>query len=303
MPDVGENMRKKGMLEVSKTILVLLALLGSINAGIHAEDYSSSVDVNNSAPFIDAHSFSMKIFLEEEVYPTGVRGGARIPYAFQGEALKFNVSVSDDNGDQDIQSASIVLSEDDTPDGDDLTVPLKAVEDERDGDSRLAFRASWMVSSSAQGLKKILVTSMDANGSEATNNGVIVGEVFLNPTVHYEIKSGDEALASVSFEGGAGDVNVNARENPITINNTDPDKVGIKIRVRVWGTDLTNKNGEGVIPISNMKANGMKMSSEPQLLFVVDSGNTETLEFTLDFPIPLPAGSYKGTVKIEVELM
>jgi len=295
-------MRKKGMFEASKTILVLLALLGSINAGIHAEDYSSSVDVNNSAPSIDAPSFSMKIFLDEEVYPTGVRGGAIIPYAFQGEALKFNVSVSDDNGDQDIQSASIVLSEDDVLDGDDLTVPLEAVEAERDGDSRLAFRASWIVSS-AHGLKKILVTSMDANGSEATNNGVIVGEVFLNPTVHYEVKSGGEALASVSFEGEAGDVNVNARENPITISNMDPDKVGIKIRVHVWGTDLTNKNGEGVIPISNMKANGIKLSAEPQLLFLVDSGNTETLEFTLDFPIPLPAGSYKGTVKIEVELM
>jgi len=299
----GETMRKIKMLEKGKIALAVIILLGLVSAGAQAQDYGAKVGVTNTPPFIDSSSFTIKIASAKELYPVGDRRDAAIPYAFSGETLTLQLNVSDDNGDQGILSANAVLSDDNVIDHSDIIVELAAVESTRDGDLWLTFTKDWDIPSSPNGLKKILIAAGDAAGLEASNNGVLVGQVFLNPRVVCEVSAADSPLASLSFESAPGTENVYAKENPITVRNMDPDGVGMKVRVSVKGTDLANGDRTGVIPVSNMKVNGNSLTTAPQLMLVIASGASNTLEFTLDYPLPLPAGDYNGSITIILEVV
>lgn len=301
--------------KVEANLTVMFLLLGLIVA-VYAEDYSidvsidatvyaedNSVNVYSSPPLIEAASFTLEIISTEKLYPGGARGNAVVPYAFYGEALSFKISVSDNDGDQDILSANAVLSDDDVMDLSDITIELLADENTRNGDPNLMFTADWTVSNTYYGMKKILISAKDAEGLEASNNGVLVGQVFLNPKVIFEATTVNGPLSSLSFEGLPGTKNVSAKQNPITIKNLDPDGVGMKIRVSVSGTDLVNNEGTGVIPISNMKVNGLSLTNTPQLLSTIASGASVTLEFTLNYPTPLLPGKYSGSIMIIIEVV
>ncbi|MFZ2071494.1 MAG: hypothetical protein WAV32_07880 [Halobacteriota archaeon] len=138
------------------------------------------------APAIDNNSFVLKITAEEEVYPTGHRADATIPFAFTGEDVEFAIDIIDDNGEEDIaNSVTIFISEDESFGDGDISLPTEAVGRTKDGDMRLALTKVWNVPSSEYGKKNILVTATDSGGLSADNNGLKVGEQFINPQVGF----------------------------------------------------------------------------------------------------------------------
>ena len=307
------------MREIKTCILavMLCALMLVPNVAL-AETYNvtgrDSVDVTlqieakatNVAPSIDDTSFVIKITAEEEVYPAGNRAEATIPFAFTGEDVEFTIDVTDDNGEEDIANAvTIFISEDESVDDGDISISTEAVESTKDGDVRLTLTEVWNVPSSEYGKKNILVTATDSGGLSADNNGLKVGEVFINPQVGFEItNSAGDDIGSIQFpEGAPGTTNVSALDS-LQIKNIDPDGVGMRVRASVQGEDLANQNVTGSIPIANMNANGLLLSTELQTLdesLAPDESNTHA--FSLDYPLPLPAGKYAGTVTFEIEAL
>ena len=273
--------------------------------------FQSEAKAANVLPSIDDASFAIKIMAEEEVYPAGDRASATIPFAFTGEDIVFTIDVTDDNGEEDIADAvTIFLSDDESVDGGDISVPADAVESTKDGDVRLTVTKTWNVPASEYGEKNILVTANDSGGLSADNNGIKVGTVFINPQIGFEITSNssteeDNGSMRIQFaEGAPGTTNVSAYQNPIRIKNIDPDGVGMRIKVLVQGNDLANQNKAGSISIANMKVDGTPMSTALQT--IVDNlapGISNTHEFSLDYPVPLPAESYLGTVTFEIEAL
>ncbi len=159
--------------------------------------------------------------------------------------------------------------------------------------------------SSEYGKKNILVTATDSGGLSADNNGLKVGEVFINPQVGFEItNSAGEDIGSIQFpEGAPGTTNVSAL-NSIQIRNIDPDGVGMRVRASVQGEDLGNQNVTGSIPIANMNANGLLLSTELQKIDEsLAPAESNTHAFSLDYPLPLPAGNYVGAVTFEIEAL
>lgn len=72
------------------------------------------------------------------------------------------------------------------------------------------------------------------------------------------------------------------------------------INVSIHGTDMTN-DGNETLPISNMKVDGIPMSTSPQLIAVgVEPSTSSTHNITVDYPIGIPPGAYQGTVIIEI---
>jgi len=298
-------------------VVMLCAMMLVPNVAL-AETYNvtgrDSVDVTlqieakatNVAPSIDDTSFVIKITAEEEVYPVGYRADATIPFAFTGEDLEFAIDVTDDNGEEDIANAiTIFISEDESVDDSDISLSTEAVESTKDGDVRLTLTKLWNVPSSEYGKKNILVTATDSGGLSADNNGLKVGEVFINPQVGFEItNSAGEDIGSIQFpEGAPGTTNVSAL-NSIQIRNIDPDGVGMRVRASVQGEDLGNQNVTGSIPIANMNANGLLLSTELQTLDEsLAPAESNTHAFSLDYPLPLPAGNYVGAVTFEIEAL
>lgn len=268
--------------------------------------FQSEAKAANVPPSIDDTSFGMKIIAEKEVYPSGERASATIPFAFTGEDIVFTIDITDDNGEEDIIGAvTIFLSDDDSVDGGDISVSTEAVESTKDGDVRLTVTKTWNVPAFEYGEKNILITAVDSGGLSATNSGIKVGAVFINPQVGFEITSTTGDVGSIQFaEYPPGTTDVSAYQNPIQIKNIDPDGVGMKIKVLVQGDNLGNLNVTGTIPIVNMKVDSMPMSTALQ---TVDEslapGASNTHEFSLDYPVPLPAGSYVGTVTFEIEAL
>ena len=298
-------------------VVMLCAMMLVPNVAL-AETYNvtgrDSVDVTlqieakatNVAPSIDDTSFVIKITAEEEVYPVGYRADATIPFAFTGEDIEFAIDVTDDNGEEDIANAiTIFISEDESVDDSDISLSTEAVESTKDGDVRLTLTKLWNVPSSEYGKKNILVTATDSGGLSADNNGLKVGEVFINPQVGFEItNSAGEDIGSIQFpEGAPGTTNVSAL-NSIQIRNIDPDGVGMRVRASVQGEDLGNQNVTGSIPIANMNANGLLLSTELQTLDEsLAPAESNTHAFSLDYPLPLPAGNYVGAVTFEIEAL
>ncbi|KAF5437014.1 hypothetical protein C5S35_06185 [Candidatus Methanophagaceae archaeon] len=298
-------------------VVMLCAMMLVPNVAL-AETYNvtgrDSVDVTlqieakatNVAPSIDDTSFVIKITAEEEVYPVGYRADATIPFAFTGEDIEFAIDVTDDNGEEDIANAiTIFISEDESVDDSDISLSTEAVESTKDGDVRLTLTKLWNVPSSEYGKKNILVTATDSGGLSADNNGLKVGEVFINPQVGFEItNSAGEDIGSIQFpEGAPGTTNVSAL-NSIQIRNIDPDGVGMRVRASVQGEDLGNQNVTGSIPIANMNANGLLLSTELQKIDEsLAPAESNTHAFSLDYPLPLPAGNYVGAVTFEIEAL
>lgn len=298
-------------------VVMLCAMMLVPNVAL-AETYNvtgrDSVDVTlqieakatNVAPSIDDTSFALKITAEEEVYPVGYRADATIPFAFTGEDIEFAIDVTDDNGEEDIANAiTIFISEDESVDDSDISLSTEAVESTKDGDVRLTLTKLWNVPSSEYGKKNILVTATDSGGLSADNNGLKVGEVFINPQVGFEItNSAGEDIGSIQFpEGAPGTTNVSAL-NSIQIRNIDPDGVGMRVRASVQGEDLGNQNVTGSIPIANMNANGLLLSTELQKIDEsLAPAESNTHAFSLDYPLPLPAGNYVGAVTFEIEAL
>lgn len=298
-------------------VVMLCAMMLVPNVAL-AETYNvtgrDSVDVTlqieakatNVAPSIDDTSFVIKITAEEEVYPVGYRADATIPFAFTGEDIEFAIDVTDDNGEEDIANAiTIFISEDESVDDSDISLSTEAVESTKDGDVRLTLTKLWNVPSSEYGKKNILVTATDSGGLSADNNGLKVGEVFINPQVGFEItNSAGGDIGSIQFpEGAPGTTNVSAL-NSIQIRNIDPDGVGMRVRASVQGEDLGNQNLTGSIPIANMNANGLLLSTELQKIDEsLAPAESNTHAFSLDYPLPLPAGNYVGAVTFEIEAL
>lgn len=270
--------------------------------------YQSEAEGTNVPPTIDETSFAMKIIAENEVYPAGDRANAAIPFAFTGDDIVFTIDVTDDNGEEDILSGAVTifLSEDEFVDGGDISVSLEAVESTKDGDVRLTLTKTWNVPSSEYGKKNILVTAEDSGGLPATNNEIKVGkEVFINPQIGFEITSSTGDVGYIQFaENPPGTTDVSAYQNPIQIENIDPDNVGMRIKVLVQGDDLANQDRTGSVPIANMKVDGTPMSTALQTIDgSLAPGESSTHAFSLDYPVPLPAGNYIGTVTFEIEAL
>ncbi len=295
---------------ICATMLVPNAVAETYNVtGRDAADvtFQSEAEAANVPPAIDDTSFGMKIIAEKEVYPSGDRASATIPFAFTGEDVIFTIDVTDDNGEEDIQSAvTIFLSDDESVDGGDVSVSADAVESTKDGDVRLTVTKTWNVPASEYGKKIILITAEDSGGLSATNSGIKVGEVFINPQIGFEITSStEENIVSLQFaEYPPGTTDVSAYQNPIQIKNNDPDGVGMRIKVLVQGDALVNQDRTGSISISNMKVDGASMSTALQTIDEnLAPGESNTYEFSLDYPVPLPAGNYIGTVTFEIEAL
>jgi len=211
----------------------------------------------------------------------------------------FTIDVTDDNGASDIATVELVLSDDASISADDTVVPLTHVVDL---DATTAtFGATWIVPATS-GLKHVLVNVTDSTGLAATNNGIEVGEIFQNPLMGFEVKDGSgTALTTVSFAASAPGTNsVPSDQNTIQITNTDPDSVGMRIKVSVVGTAMTN--GANEIPVSNIWVDGTPLSVT---LTEIDSAiNPLALashNFKLDYPAGLVAGTYQGDIDFEVE--
>lgn len=273
--------------------------------GMDSADVTFQTEANatNVPPSIDDTSFAIKIIAEEEVYPAGDRAAATIPFAFTGEDVVFTIDITDDNGEEDIEDAvTIFLSGDESVDAGDISLPMDAVESTKDGDVRLTVTKTWNVPAYEYGKKNILVTAMDSGGLSANNDGIKVGEVFVNPQIGFEITSGTgEDIGSIQFsEGAPGTTNVSAQDS-IQIKNIDPDGVGMSVNVLVQGEDLVNQNVTGSIPIANMKVDGSPMSTALQTINENQApGESSTHAFSLDYPLPLPTGNYVGTVTFEI---
>jgi hypothetical protein len=278
----------------------------SANVTVQSEAKAATVP-----PSIDDASFGMKIIAEEEVYPAGDRAAATIPFAFTGEDIVFTIDVTDDNGEEDIADGiTIYLSDDESVDAGDISIPMDAVESTQNGDVRLTVTKTWNVLAYEYGKKNILVTTEDSGGSSADNNGIKVGAVFINPQIGFEITSGnstkeDNGSVRVQFaECPPGTTDVSAYQNPLRIRNIDPDGVGMRIKVLVQGNDLANQDRTGSISIANMNVDGTPMSTALQTIDEsLAPGISNTHEFSLDYPVPLPAGNYIGTVTFEIEAL
>ena len=136
----------------------------------------------------------------------------------------------------------------------------------------------------------------------AINNGIKVGEIFQNPLMGFEVKDGSgTALTTVSFAASAPETNnVPSDQNTIQIVNTDPDNVGMRIKVSVVGTAMTNGTNE--IPVSNLGVDDDPLSTTPtEIDSSIDPLSATSHNFYLNYPAGLAAGTYQGGIDFEVE--
>lgn len=277
-------------------LLVIVALSPALTYGVPAATYSVSTDATSvmaaTAPMINGASYSIML---------GVARDYSIPYGFTGEAIDFAIDVTDDNGASDIATVELILSDDIIISDDDIVVPLTHIEDV---DATTAtFGATWVVPSTS-GLKHALVIATDSTGLPAINDGIDVGSIFQNPLMGFEIKDGSgNALTTISFAASTpGTSGVPSDQNTIQITNTDPDGVGMRIRVSVVGTAMTN--GTDKIPVSNLWADDIQLSATSvEIDSAIDPRASASHNFYLDYPTGLAAGTYQGTIDFEVEVI
>ncbi len=88
--------------------------------------------------------------------------------------------------------------------------------------------------------------------------------------------------------------------NTIQIINNDPDGVGMKIRVLVDGTPMTN--GTNQIDMSNMEVDNIVLSETlTEIDPAISAGATSDHNFYLNYPEQLAPGTYQGSINFEVE--
>lgn len=260
------------------TAVIFCLVLTMLSAGEAESGYGSECSISGVAPLIEDSSF----FLSNAI-------------VCRGESVEFAVDISDDNGAADVSQVMVMLSEDGNISDDDISIQLARIENVNATIS--TFGKVWTVEGET-GLKNILITAKDNANLVANNNGVKVGTIELNPLVGFDIKDGKGGvLTTISFLGSPpGTLNVSANQNTIQINNTG----GIAIDVYAYGTDFNMTSDNGTIPISNVRVDGTRMSTIPQLINHVDPGTSGTLNFFMDYPSAMPAGTYRGTVIFEI---
>ena len=275
-------------------LAIAVALTASLAAGAPNATYSVDTDavcvMAATEPVINATSYNIAL---------GVTRDYTTPYGFTGESIDFTIDVTDANGASDIATVELILSEDTTISADDTVVPLTYI---ADVDSTTAtFGAAWTVPSTS-GLKHVLVNATDSAGLAAINNGIEVGEIFQNPLMGFEIKDGSAtALTTVSFaESVPGTNDVPSDQNTIQIINTDPDGVGMRIKVSVVATAMTDGTNE--IPVSNIGVDDTPLAVTPtEIDSAIDPLESASHNFKLDYPAGLVAGTYQGGIDFEVE--
>ena len=221
-----------------------------------------------------------------------------IPYGFTGESIGFAVNVRDDDGASDITTVELILSDDTTIDQDDTVIVMSH---SANVDDKTATFTGTLTISSSGGFKHVFVNATDSTGSIATNNGINVGEVFENPLIGFEIEDGSGgSIGSIFFPASYPGIRVGSDLNTIRIINSDPDKVGMIIKVSVKGTPLTN--GTNQIDISNMEVDTTVLS---ETLTEINPGispdATSDHNFYLNYPDTIASGAYKGNIDFEVE--
>lgn len=275
-------------------LAITVALITSIAAGLPNETYSVSTDavcvMAATEPVINATSYNITL---------GVTRDCITPYGFTGEPIDFAIDVTDANGASDIATVELVLSDDLSISADDTVVPLTYI---ADVDSTTAtFGAAWTVPSTS-GLKHMLTNATDSAGLSAINNGIKVGEIFQNPLMGFEVKDGSgTALTTVSFATSVpGTSDVPSDQNTIQVINTDPDSVGMRIRVSVVGTAMVNGTNE--VPVSNLGVDGTPLSvTLTEIDSSIDPLSSASHNFYLNYPEGLAAGTYQGGIDFEVE--
>ncbi|MEA3295337.1 MAG: hypothetical protein U9P81_10310 [Euryarchaeota archaeon] len=273
-------------------LLLGILMLTVAQATGYTESYITEAAVIEPAadPVIDSSSFTATPEVERD---------HSIPYGFTGESIDFAVNVRDDDGASDITTVELILSDDMTIDQDDTVIVLSY---SANVDEKTATFIGTLTISSSDGLKHVFVNATDSTGSIATNNGINVGEVFENPRTGFKIKDGSgDSLVSIIFPASLPGIRVGSDVNTIQIINTDPDGVGMKIKVSVKGTSLTS--GTNQINMSNMELDTTVLS---ETLTVIDSGisagATSDHNFYLNYPDTIASGTYKGNIDFEVEV-
>jgi len=275
-------------------LAITVVLTASLAAGAPNATYSVDTDavcvMATAEPVINATSYNITL---------GVTRDYIIPYGFTGEPIDFAIDVTDANGASDIATVELVLSEDTSISAGDTVVSLERI---ADVDSTTAtFGAAWTVPSTS-GFKHVLINATDSAGLSAINNGIKVGEIFQNPLMGFEVKDGSgTALTTVSFAASAPETNnVPSDQNTIQIVNTDPDGVGMRIKVSVVGTAMVNGTSE--IPVSNLGVDGTPLSVTPtEIDSSIDPLSSASHNFYLNYPAGLAAGTYQGGIDFEVE--
>lgn len=275
-------------------LAITVALTASLAAGLPNETYSVSTDaiclMATAEPIINATSYNITL---------GVIRDYITPYGFTGEPIDFTIDVTDANGASDIAMVELILSDDTSISADDTVVSLEHI---ADVDSTTAtFGAAWVVPSTSS-FKHVLINATDSTGLSAINNGINVGDVFQNPLMGFEVKDGSAtALTTVSFAASVPGTNdVPSDQNTIQIINTDPDGVGMRIKVSVVGTAMTNGTNE--IPVSNLRVDGNPLSATPtEIDSSIDPLSSASHNFYLNYPAGLAAGTYQGGIDFEVE--
>lgn len=275
-------------------LVIAVALTASMAAGTPNETYSVGADaiclMATAKPVINVTSYNITL---------GVTRDYTIPYGFTGEPIDFTIDVMDGNGASDIATVELIFSDDASISAEDTVVPLAHVVDV---DATTAtFGATWIVPST-NGLKHVLVNVTDSTGLAATNNGIEVGNIFQNPLMGFEVKDGSgTALTTVSFAASAPGTNsVPSDQNTIQIINTDPDGVGMRIKVSVVATAMTDGTNE--IPVSNIGVDDTPLSVTPtEIDSAIDPLESASHNFKLDYPAGLVAGTYQGGIDFEVE--
>ena len=275
-------------------LAITVALTASMAAGTPNATYSVGTDaiclMATAEPVINATSYNITL---------GVTRDYIIPYGFTGEPIDFTIDVTDGNSASDIATVELILSDDASISADDTVVPLTHVVDV---DATTAtFGTTWIVPSTS-GLKHVLVNATDSTGLSAINNGIEVGNIFQNPLMGFEVKDGSgTALTTVSFAASAPGTNsVPSDQNTIQIINTDPDGVGMRIKVSVVATAMTDGTNE--IPVSNIGVDDTPLSVTPtEIDSAIDPLESASHNFKLDYPAGLVAGTYQGGIDFEVE--
>ncbi len=306
-------------------VCVLVSLLSMpVFGAVTQQQTSVTTTVQNVEPYIHNNTFVMQIYTVQnyKVYevvgglaaPGLIRTNATVPYAFYGEGVYFKINVSDQNGEGDLDNGDVkvVLDPDYPYVGNGNEIILQAGYNPStvgDGDQyNLTFQKDWTVGNQ-YGLYYIYIMAADEHSLAADDNTICVGKIFLNPAVGIDANTTSITFGNVN----PGDTNVMAQESPIVVNNTDPDNVGLKVIVGISTTDLTNQNGGGQIPASNMRAhiiqaNGitydynvtMSSSAQITLFDFLKPGQSNALMFDmyLNVPSPLVSGTYSGSATI-----
>jgi hypothetical protein len=257
-------------------VVISCILLTSLIAGGAESEYGSECGISNVAPLIEEPSF----FLSNTT-------------VCMGESVEFAIDVSDDNGAADVSLVTVVLSDDDSVSDDDISIPLDRT---ADVDATTSTFGKVWPAEGEMGTKNILITAKDSGGLSASNNVFNAGTIELNPMIGFEVTDGTgSGLITISFPASPPGTIVPSNQNSIQITNIG----GTAIKVSIHGTDMIS--GTETIPISNMKVDETPMTSTPQLIANdIEPGASSSHNIFLDYPVGMPAGTYQGTVILEI---